>query len=209
LDAPLRERLRKEMLALQDELPLTTIIVTHDPMEAALLADEILVLAAGQVLQSGPTGDLFRRPANETVARVLGAETTGEGFVVGKDKIAIGGGATLDFAGPPLRTGERVGWSFSPACARTSAAGAYQGTVERVATVGIERRIVVRFGGTRIWILDGEGRPLRGERCRFDVGPESVRSGPSDRPVVSGSSNYGDAQSLRFFLAVPRVALGS
>ncbi|HEX4042690.1 MAG TPA: ATP-binding cassette domain-containing protein, partial [Xanthobacteraceae bacterium] len=40
LDAPLRARLRREMLALQNELTATMIIVTHDPAEAAMLADE-------------------------------------------------------------------------------------------------------------------------------------------------------------------------
>ena len=150
----------------------------HPRSDGSRLARRRNSRARRQVLQSGPTGDLFGRPGNEIVARVLGAETTGEGFVVDKDKIAIGGGATLNVAGPPLRTGERVGWSFSSACARISAAGAYQGTAERIATVGTERRIVVRFGGTRIWILDGQGTPLRAELCRFDVGPESVQLAP-------------------------------
>jgi ABC-type molybdate transport system permease subunit len=136
----------------------------HPRSDGSRLARRRNSRARRQVLQSGPTGDLFGRPGNEIVARVLGAETTGEGFVVDKDKIAIGGGATLNVAGPPLRTGERVGWSFSSACARISAAGAY--------------RIVVRFGGTRIWILDGQGTPLRAELCRFGVGPESVQLAP-------------------------------
>jgi ABC-type sugar transport system ATPase subunit len=53
LDAPLRMKLREEMLALQQEFGTATILVTHDPEEAALLADGITVLEGGPVLQSG------------------------------------------------------------------------------------------------------------------------------------------------------------
>jgi len=53
LDQPLRARLRRDFLQLQNELDATTILVTHDPAEAMLLADECLLLDAGRVLQSG------------------------------------------------------------------------------------------------------------------------------------------------------------
>ena len=64
-------------------LAATTILVTHDPAEAAMLADEILVFENGRVLQSGPTDQVFRRPNNETVARLLGADHAAKGIAVG------------------------------------------------------------------------------------------------------------------------------
>jgi ABC-type Fe3+/spermidine/putrescine transport system ATPase subunit len=78
-DAPLRSRLRREFHELQQELDATTILVTHDPAEPVLLADDLLLLDAGRVLQSGPVASVFLRPANETVARLLGAEIIGYG----------------------------------------------------------------------------------------------------------------------------------
>ena len=95
LDAPLRARLRREMLALQNELTATTILVTHDPAEAAMLADEILVFENGRVLQSGLTDQVFRRPNSETVARLLGADHAAKGIASGIDGIAIGAGVVL------------------------------------------------------------------------------------------------------------------
>jgi ABC-type Fe3+/spermidine/putrescine transport system ATPase subunit len=83
----------------------TTVVVTHDPAEAALLADEILVLDNGQVLQAGAVGAVFRRQANEVVARLLGAEDVGEGVAVAEDQVAIGDGATLIVSGPGLWPG--------------------------------------------------------------------------------------------------------
>ena len=108
LDAPLRSRLRRELRNLQREIAATTIIVTHDPVEAAFLADELLVLNNGRVLQAGPTEGVFSRPASELVARLLGAEDLGEGIAVAEDRIAIEGGGTLVVVGPAL--GRAIAW---------------------------------------------------------------------------------------------------
>jgi ABC-type proline/glycine betaine transport system ATPase subunit/ABC-type sulfate transport system permease component len=75
LDTPRRRRLRRSLRQLQTEIDATTILVTHDPEEAALLADEMLVLDGGHVLQVGRTEDLLARPANRKVAELLGVES--------------------------------------------------------------------------------------------------------------------------------------
>ena len=72
LDAPVREELRRELRRLQREAGLSTVLVTHDPEEAALLADEILVVDDGRLLQAGPRAEVFARPASPHVARLLG-----------------------------------------------------------------------------------------------------------------------------------------
>ena len=74
LDAPVRDELRRELRRLQHDTGLSTVVVTHDPEEAALLADDILVISEGAVLQSGSVGEVFRRPASEQVARLLGID---------------------------------------------------------------------------------------------------------------------------------------
>lgn len=83
LDTPRRRQLRQTLRAVQNEIDATTILVTHDPDEAALLADEILVLDKGRVLQVGPTAALFERPANLQVAALLGIENIGRGIYPG------------------------------------------------------------------------------------------------------------------------------
>ena len=162
LDAPLRARLRQEFVALQYEIPATTILVTHDPAEAALLADELLVLAEGKTLQSGPTEHVFRRPANEVVARLLGANNRAHGIVLGSDRIDIGGGVTLAVGEPALCGGTHVGWSFSPSRAWISPNGRYDGVVEGVLPIGIGSQLLVRLGDARIRILGRTCRRLAG-----------------------------------------------
>ncbi|WP_158904741.1 ATP-binding cassette domain-containing protein [Burkholderia sp. L27(2015)] len=95
LDTPRRRQLRQTLRALQNELSATTILVTHDPDEAALLADEILVLDRGQVLQAGKTAALFSRPASLQVAALLGITNLGVGHKCTHASIAIGGGVEL------------------------------------------------------------------------------------------------------------------
>jgi ABC-type Fe3+/spermidine/putrescine transport system ATPase subunit len=178
LDAPLRSRLRQELLALQEEITAATILVTHDPAEAALLADEILLIEEGRVLQSGPTAEVFRRPANERAARLLGAENAAEGVASTADSIAVGRGVTLAVSGPALTPGERVGWSCSPARARIGETGAYPAEVESVALNGIDRQITVRLGEARIRLVDGRSPARPGDRCQIDIDPDAIQIWP-------------------------------
>ena len=73
LDAALRHDTRVEIARLHNQLGATTIYVTHDQVEAMTLADKIVVLKDGEVMQIGAPMDLFNMPANEFVAGFLGS----------------------------------------------------------------------------------------------------------------------------------------
>jgi len=73
LDAALRHDTRVEIAKLHNQLEATTIYVTHDQVEAMTLADKIVVLKDGEVMQVGAPMDLFDNPANEFVAGFLGS----------------------------------------------------------------------------------------------------------------------------------------
>ncbi len=73
LDAALRHDTRVEIAKLHRQLEATTIYVTHDQVEAMTLADKIVVLKDGEVMQVGAPMDLFDNPANEFVAGFLGS----------------------------------------------------------------------------------------------------------------------------------------
>ena len=75
LDAALRHDTRGEIARLHAQLGATTIYVTHDQVEAMTLADKIVVLKAGEVMQVGAPMDLFNKRANEFVAGFLGSPT--------------------------------------------------------------------------------------------------------------------------------------
>ena len=73
LDAALRVNMRIELSRLHKELGTTMIYVTHDQVEAMTLGDRIAVFNRGGVEQLGAPMDLYHRPANEFVARFIGA----------------------------------------------------------------------------------------------------------------------------------------
>jgi len=174
LDTPRRMALRRELLALQEEIEAITLLVTHDPQEAAMLADEILILENGRPLQAGATRDVFRRPVSELAARLLGADNTAEGMADGM-RIEVGNGARIAVSGPPLAAG-RVGWSVPPDRTWISPAGACEGTVEAV-NGGPEPQLLLRFGDTRIR-ASGGGHLSPGQVCRFDIDPDRVQVWP-------------------------------
>ncbi|MBA5865429.1 MAG: ATP-binding cassette domain-containing protein [Nitrospira sp. CR1.3] len=85
LDAPTRLQLRGELRSLLKQLALPSMIVTHDWEEALTLGDVMAVMSEGTVLQLGAPQDVFSRPANAEVAKVVGVETVVQGQVVAND----------------------------------------------------------------------------------------------------------------------------
>ncbi len=73
LDAALRLSMRTEIRRLQRELGVTTILVTHDQIEATTMADRIVVMNAGKVEQKGTAKDLYERPETLFVASFIGS----------------------------------------------------------------------------------------------------------------------------------------
>ena len=73
LDPVTRADLRREVAQIQRRLRLTTIMVTHDVVEAMLLADIIVVLDRGRVVQLGTPKDLWTNPVRGFVERLLAA----------------------------------------------------------------------------------------------------------------------------------------
>jgi len=72
LDAPLRAELYSVLRQVRQEFGIPVLLVTHDFDECCELAEEMLVLRAGRIVQSGPPRKVFEQPANVDVAKLLG-----------------------------------------------------------------------------------------------------------------------------------------
>ncbi len=72
LDADLREQLRLEIATLVRDAGTTAVYITHDQKEAFALADQVAVLRAGKVVQTGTPEDIYHRPVDSFVARFTG-----------------------------------------------------------------------------------------------------------------------------------------
>ncbi|WP_182086532.1 sulfate/molybdate ABC transporter ATP-binding protein [Aureimonas sp. ME7] len=72
LDAAVRRDLRRWLREIHDELGITTIFVTHDQEEALDLADEVVILRDGRIVQAGSPATVTRRPVSPFVLEFLG-----------------------------------------------------------------------------------------------------------------------------------------
>lgn len=177
LDAPLRARLRRDVLAVLRGMPVVTVLVTHDPAEALAMAEEIVLLEAGRVIRAGAAADVFARPGSETAARLLGAEATGAGVVLPGGRIDIGRGVALQVrhpdgadAGLPA-PGARVGWSVRPYQIRPASDGAYPAHILwRGAVRDGQRPMLLRLGDVELEILADPSCEANGA-CRVSVDP--------------------------------------
>jgi ABC-type sugar transport system ATPase subunit len=127
LDASARQRVRRELKVLQREFGYTTIVVTHDQVEALSLADRLAVMDAGVVQQFGTPDEVFDDPANLFVAQFVGEPQInvlrGVARVKeGKVRVEIGSNAgSLDTAVADVADGRRVAVGIRPQdCVLTS-----------------------------------------------------------------------------------------
>jgi spermidine/putrescine transport system ATP-binding protein len=79
LDRLLRERLALELRRILRQIQQTTIYVTHDQEEAFLLADQVILLDQGQIIQTGTPQELYNQPRTAFAARFLGLDNILEG----------------------------------------------------------------------------------------------------------------------------------
>ena len=185
LDAPVRDELRRELRRLQRETGLSTVLVTHDPEEAALLADEILVVAEGRLLQAGPRGEVFKRPASLRVARLLGIQNISTGTVTEPGVITSGEVRIVASTGD-LPPGSGILWTIRPEHVAIAAHGAYPAMVDDVADTGTITTVTVRLSGgpeLRVRTTDPSG-PGPGDPCGVDLDQAAITVWPTAVPVV-------------------------
>lgn len=150
LDASARQRVRRELKVLQREFGYTTIVVTHDQVEALSLADRLAVMDAGVVQQFGTPDEVFDDPANLFVAQFVGEPQInvlpGVARVhEGRVRVEIGSNAgALDTSITGLTDGTRVTVGVRPQDCAITAAG--EGTGTGVATTIAYFEHLLEFG---------------------------------------------------------------
>jgi molybdate transport system permease protein len=178
LDAPVRQELRRELRRLQRETGLATVLVTHDPEEAAFLSDEVIVIADGSALQSGRTQQVFARPASPQVARLLGIPNLARA-VVGGDGWIEADGARIAVGPHPHAPGTAVLWSIRPERIAL-AAGGLTATLNDIAPVGTATDLFIALT-PRVEIQARTTEAVRyqvGDACQVDLPPDAITLWP-------------------------------
>jgi molybdate transport system ATP-binding protein len=93
LDARTRLEVRADLRRHLRDFPGATVVVTHDPLDAMALADRIVVIEQGRVVQAGDPDEIVRRPRTDYVARLAGLNLYRG--VAAAGTVAVDGGGTL------------------------------------------------------------------------------------------------------------------
>jgi molybdate transport system permease protein len=178
LDTPVRDELRRVLRTMQRETALTTVLVTHDPEEAALLADEVMLLADGRVLQAGPTQAVLAHPATPQAARLLGIRNLGTGTRTETGLRA--GDLHIPLADGPGRPGEPVAWCVRPEDVVVGANAGHPATVLDVVALGPVTELTLELaGGGELTATTANGRDLaQGARVRVEIAPAALTVWP-------------------------------
>lgn len=165
LDANVRHDLRRWLRAIHEELGITTLFVTHDQEEALDLADRVVILNEGRIVQQGTPEEVCRRPDSAFVTKFLGDTNRLTGTV--KDGWASVGSARLEAPGVADGEAEIL---LRPADLDWSPTGAgIPATVTRVIDRPDARRVIATIDG--------------GTSVELDVAPETAVA-PQDRGVL-------------------------
>ena len=95
LDLKLRQEMQTELKALQREVGITFIIVTHDQEEALAMSDRVGVMSEGRLLQVGTPAQVYEHPANRFVADFIGRTNLLEGVVESSTTLRLHAGAVV------------------------------------------------------------------------------------------------------------------
>jgi putative spermidine/putrescine transport system ATP-binding protein len=185
LDAKIRVALREEIKALQRELGITTIYVTHDQEEALSMSDRIVVMSEGRVEQVGTPFEIYNHPRTRFVASFVGTLNILQGRVVDakSGRIAVDGQEIVAARGvADADAGEARSMALRPEAVSLNGVGGLRnrldGTIEEVHFLGSVVRVRVRFEENVI-SLDTFNNPnapppRHGEKVTVSFAPEDL-----------------------------------
>ncbi len=186
LDAKIRVALRAEIRAIQRELGITAIYVTHDQEEALSISDRIVVMHQGRIEQIGTPFEIYNFPATSFVANFVGTLNTAEAEVLDPQQgLLLMDGVQFVSADDHVRSrrrGEKVRLSIRPErlsfVTEAPKDNVLDCTIENITFLGSVVRIQVRIGNT-LFNMDTFNNPFLelpqiGERSQVTCSKEAV-----------------------------------
>jgi spermidine/putrescine transport system ATP-binding protein len=180
LDLKLRKQMQLELKAIQNDVGITFVHVTHDQEEAMTMADRIAVMNQGHVEQLGPPEELYERPATAFVAGFLGISNLLSGVVEGSDGVRLDDGTLVrvhvDGKSGPVAAGVRP---EKIALGEGGGENRLSGSIFETAYIGVATQLVVDTPAGRVQVFaqnidSGKRIPAPGSNVTLSWSPEST-----------------------------------
>ena len=161
LDLKLRKQMQLELKAIQHDVGITFVHVTHDQEEAMTMADGIAIMNAGRIEQLGTPSDLYENPKTAFVASFLGISNLLAGTVTGPGSVRLDDGTDVRIANGALngRTG-KVAVGVRPEKIRLGHGeeNKLTGRLIETAYVGVATQYVIetRAGNVSVYVQNSE-----------------------------------------------------
>jgi len=174
LDLKLRQEMQYELKAMQRELGITFIFVTHDQEEALTMSDTIVVLSEGEIQQVGSPVDIYNEPKNRFVANFIGESNILEGTMI-KDGVVNFEGHTFECVDKGFAPNSPVDVVIRPEDLEMVSAseGAIKGIVDSVIFKGVHYETIVLIGEREYVIQSTKSVPV-GTIVGLTVSPENI-----------------------------------
>jgi spermidine/putrescine transport system ATP-binding protein len=180
LDLKLRKEMQLFIKALQHDLGITFIHVTHDQEEAMTMADSIAVMNAGQIEQLGSPDDLYERPVTSFVARFLGVSNLLDGRVEGDGAVRLADGTVIRAPGARGRSGA-VAIGIRPEKIRLGSGeeNSLAGEVRERAYIGVSTQYIIEtaHGAITVYVQNTDpsaGAVQPGDHVTLSWSPEAT-----------------------------------
>jgi spermidine/putrescine transport system ATP-binding protein len=187
LDLKLRKEMQLFIKALQQDLGITFIHVTHDQEEAMTMADSIAVMNGGHIEQLGSPDDLYERPATPFVARFLGVSNLLEGVSNGDGTVRLDDGTVVRAPAAAGRQGS-VAVGIRPEKIRLgrSEENALGGEISERAYIGVSTQYIVKtpHGPLTVYVQNSDAGAAAlhpGDQVTLSWSPDSTFVVDSER----------------------------
>ncbi len=203
LDLKLRKEMQLELKALQQQVGITFIYVTHDQQEALTMSDRIAVMSHGKVLQVGPAVEIYERPTSRFVADFIGESNFLDGMVKsvsGKQATVMIGAWQQELEAiitTDVRPGEAAVVSIRPEKIRISDkpetnGNGVEGVVVNSTYIGSDTHLILDVHGqqikaweqNRVSTLDPRAFYGKGQKVWLTLLPENTLVLPKEAPMT-------------------------
>ncbi|MCG8350162.1 MAG: ABC transporter ATP-binding protein [Chloroflexales bacterium] len=197
LDAKLRQEVRIEIRQIQQQLKLTTILVTHDQEEALTMADRLVVLNHGVVQQIGTPRELYEQPRNRFVAEFIGRSNFFAGALIGADTFRTHSGLHVRLNGSAHTTSTlaiRPEKLLLRAPGPSNEPNSFSGQVEFVTYKGAVTEYIVRLESGDTLMIDSQNES-RGATDGYSIGQPVMVAWSPENCLLLEDTNMTENQA--------------